>query len=167
MYLVAGLAVAGLLGIAAAFYFSIRSGKGGNKRLRPAGAGRTGVSRAAAGRGGAGRGGSGRAARASSRDYQPEDDSETTPSLDFGDPVLVGGRRGGRGASAGSRTGSDGRQTGARAAEPASSRRPGDRFEPDESQATGSGLVAAQVSESRPGNRTTGLSREAGDREAE
>ena len=36
MFLVAGLAVAGLVGIAAAFYFSIRSGNRGGKRLRPA-----------------------------------------------------------------------------------------------------------------------------------
>ena len=35
MFLVAGLAVAGLVGIAAAFYFSIRSGNRGGKRLRP------------------------------------------------------------------------------------------------------------------------------------
>jgi hypothetical protein len=40
MYLVAGLAVAGLVGIAAAFYFSIRSGNRRDKRLRSAGAGR-------------------------------------------------------------------------------------------------------------------------------
>ena len=38
MYLVAGLAVAGLAGIAAAFYFSIRSGNRRDKRLRSAGA---------------------------------------------------------------------------------------------------------------------------------
>jgi hypothetical protein len=36
MFLVAGLAVAGLVGIAAAFYFSIRSGNRGDKRLRSA-----------------------------------------------------------------------------------------------------------------------------------
>ncbi|HEY1322082.1 MAG TPA: hypothetical protein VGF32_17640, partial [Streptosporangiaceae bacterium] len=36
MFLVAGLAVAGLVGIAAAFYFSIRSGNRGGKRLRSA-----------------------------------------------------------------------------------------------------------------------------------
>src|SRR5215813_186684 len=36
MFLVAGLAVAGLVGIAAAFYFSIRSGNRGGKRLRAA-----------------------------------------------------------------------------------------------------------------------------------
>src|SRR5689334_15314450 len=36
MFLVAGLAVAGLIGIAAAFYFSIRSGNRGDKRLQSA-----------------------------------------------------------------------------------------------------------------------------------
>src|SRR5207253_10919792 len=50
MFLVAGLAVAGLVGIAAAFYFSIRSGNRGDKRLRSAGAGRTGAGRAEAAR---------------------------------------------------------------------------------------------------------------------
>jgi hypothetical protein len=45
MYLVAGLAVAGLVGIAAAFYFSIRSGSRRDKRLRSAGAGRAGTAR--------------------------------------------------------------------------------------------------------------------------
>src|SRR2546423_5313579 len=45
MFLVAGLAVAGLVGIAAAFYFSIRSGNRGDKRLRPAGADRAEVAR--------------------------------------------------------------------------------------------------------------------------
>ena len=45
MFLVAGLAVAGLVGIAAAFYFSIRSGSRGDKRLRSAGAGRAGAAR--------------------------------------------------------------------------------------------------------------------------
>ena len=45
MYLVAGLAVAGLAGIAAAFYFSIRSGNRRDKRLRSAGAGRAGTGR--------------------------------------------------------------------------------------------------------------------------
>jgi hypothetical protein len=50
MYLVAGLAVAGLVGIAAAFYFSIRSGSRRDKRLRSAGAGRAGAGRAGTGR---------------------------------------------------------------------------------------------------------------------
>src|ERR1700750_1084818 len=45
MFLVAGLAVAGLVGIAAAFYFSIRSGNRRDKRLRSAGAGRAGAAR--------------------------------------------------------------------------------------------------------------------------
>ena len=36
MFLVAGLAVAGLVGIAAAFYFSVRSGNRGGKRVRSA-----------------------------------------------------------------------------------------------------------------------------------
>ena len=45
MFLVAGLAVAGLVGIAAAFYFSIRSGSRRDKRLRSAGAGRAGTGR--------------------------------------------------------------------------------------------------------------------------
>jgi hypothetical protein len=49
MFLVAGLAVAGVIGILAAFYFSKRGGK----RLRPAGAGRIGAGRAAANRPGA------------------------------------------------------------------------------------------------------------------
>jgi len=51
MYLVAGLVVAGLVGIAAAFYFSIRSGNRRDKRLRPAEAGRAGTDRRPAGRG--------------------------------------------------------------------------------------------------------------------
>src|ERR1700751_5475930 len=50
MYLVAGLAVAGLAGIAAAFYFSIRSGNRRDKRLRSAGAGRAGATRRPGGR---------------------------------------------------------------------------------------------------------------------
>src|SRR6516164_4116117 len=45
MFLVAGLAVAGLVGIAAAFYFSIRSGSRRDKRLRSAGAGRADTAR--------------------------------------------------------------------------------------------------------------------------
>jgi hypothetical protein len=55
MFLVAGLAVAGVAGILAAIYFSVRSGKRGGKRLRPAGPGRIGAGRAGAGRAGAGR----------------------------------------------------------------------------------------------------------------
>src|SRR5690348_7748515 len=50
MFLVAGLAVAGLVGIAAAFYFSIRSGNRRDKRIRSAGAGRAGAARRPGGR---------------------------------------------------------------------------------------------------------------------
>jgi hypothetical protein len=56
MFLVAGLAVAVVAGILAAFYF-VRSGRRGGKRLRPAGAGRVGT---ASGRAGAVRHPSGR-----------------------------------------------------------------------------------------------------------
>jgi hypothetical protein len=55
MFLVVGLALAGLVGIAAAFYFSIRSGSRRDKRLRPAGAGRAGTDRRPASRGATGR----------------------------------------------------------------------------------------------------------------
>jgi hypothetical protein len=41
MILVAGLAIAGLAGIAAAFYFSVRPGNGNSSRVRTAGSGRT------------------------------------------------------------------------------------------------------------------------------
>src|SRR5690242_12316569 len=60
MFLVAGLAVAGVAGILAAIYFSVRSGKRGGKRLRPAGPGRIGADRAGAARNGAGRNGASR-----------------------------------------------------------------------------------------------------------
>jgi hypothetical protein len=50
MFLVAGLVVAGLVGIAAAFYFSIRSGNRRDKRLRSARAGRAGTDRRPASR---------------------------------------------------------------------------------------------------------------------
>src|SRR6516225_12350859 len=55
MFLVAGLAVAGLVGIAAAFYFSIRSGSRRDKRLRSAGAGRADTGRRPATRAGTAR----------------------------------------------------------------------------------------------------------------
>jgi hypothetical protein len=45
MILVAGLAIAGLAGIAAAFYFSVRPGNSGNSRMRVAGPGRSGAER--------------------------------------------------------------------------------------------------------------------------
>jgi len=62
MFLVAGLAVAGVAGILAVFYLSVRSGKRGGKRLRPAAQGRIGADRAGAGRPGAVRRPGGRAA---------------------------------------------------------------------------------------------------------
>ena len=62
MFLVAGLAVAGVAGILAAIYFSVRSGKRGGKRLRSAGPGRIGADRAGASRSGAVRSPGGRAA---------------------------------------------------------------------------------------------------------
>jgi hypothetical protein len=46
MYLVVGLAIVGLAGIVAAFYFSNRSGKRGGKRLRATGTGRVAANRA-------------------------------------------------------------------------------------------------------------------------
>lgn len=55
MFLVAGLAVAGVAGILAVFYLSVRSGKRGGNRFRPAGAGRIGAGRAGASRSGASR----------------------------------------------------------------------------------------------------------------
>ena len=116
MILVAGLAIAGVVGIAAAFYFSIRSG--GGKRLRPAGAGRAGANRRPGSRSGniarpdrtdnARRAANGRrpadtsrAVNAPSRNYRAEASTGPNPVLDFGDPALVGGRRAGPGASAG------------------------------------------------------------------
>jgi hypothetical protein len=48
MFLVVGLAVVGLAGIVAAFYFSNRSGKRGGQRLRAAGTGRVAANRAGA-----------------------------------------------------------------------------------------------------------------------
>ena len=62
MILVAGLAVAGLVGIAAAFYFSIRTGSGKKRSagVRSAGPGRAGVGGARAGRAGANRAAAGR-----------------------------------------------------------------------------------------------------------
>ena len=55
MFLVVGLAVAGLVGIAAAFYFSIRSGSRRDKHVRSAGAGRAGTDRRPVSRGGTAR----------------------------------------------------------------------------------------------------------------
>ncbi len=102
MILVAGLAVAGLVGIAAAFYFSIRSGHGGDKRLRSAAAGRAGTDRRPGSRSAgparpgpadnarrmsnAGRSlNAGRAPNAASRNYQAEASTGPNPVPDFGD----------------------------------------------------------------------------------
>ena len=160
MILVAGLAIAGVVGIAAAFYFSIRSG--GDKRRRAAG--RAGVDRRPGSRsGGGGRpdrndngrraanGGrpvnTGRGANAPSRNYRAEASTGPNPVLDFGDPVLVGGRRGGPGTSAGDPQATDPRLTAA---------------VQDESGLGESGLGESGLGESRPGSRTAArLSREA------
>ena len=121
MFLFAGLAIAGVVGLAAAFYFSIRSGSGGAKRLRSARAGRTGTERRPGSRsGGSARSdnarlaangsrpaNTGRAANAPSRNYRAEASTGPDPVLDFADPALVGGRRGGPGASAGDSHASD------------------------------------------------------------
>jgi len=145
MILVAGLAIAGAVAIAAAFYFSIRSG--GDKRLRAAG--RAGVDRRPGSRSRSGarpdrtddgrraaNGGrpvnTGRDANAASRNYPAEASTGPNPVLDFGDPVLVGGRRGGPATSAG------------------------------DPQATDPRLTATGQGESRPGSRSAArLSREA------
>ena len=116
MFLVVGLAIAGVIGIAAAFYFSLRPGNGGDKRLRSVDAGRAGTDRRPGSSAGTARrdrannaphaANGGRAANtvrgadASSRNYQAEAGAGPNPALDFGDPVLVGGRRGGQGTSA-------------------------------------------------------------------
>ena len=101
MFLVVGLAAAGLIGIAAAFYFSIRR----DRRLRSAGAGRAGTSRRPAGRsdtprpdlaGHPGRPATGdrpittfRPAAVGSRNSRAEADTGPDPLPDLG-PVLAG-----------------------------------------------------------------------------
>ena len=150
MILVAGLAVAGLVGIAAAFYFSIRSGNRSDRRVRSAGAGRAGADRRPGGRSSgtarparaaraengrqAANGGrsvkASRGAKVSSRNYRAEGSTGPHPVLDFGDPVLDGGRRGGPGAPARSR--------------------------PADPQATDSRLAAARPGDSRPGDSRPG-----------
>src|SRR6266704_6799967 len=103
MFLVAGLAVAGLAGILAAFYFSIRSGNRGGKRLRPAGAGRPGAGRATASRAGAARRPAGQAVRSGQTEFALR-------------------------ASGPARTGGSGRLAGARASTLAGDRTAGRRF---------------------------------------
>src|SRR5580704_4640518 len=146
MFLFAGLAIAGVVGLAAAFYFSIRSGSGGAKRLRSARAGRAGTDgterRPGSRSGGTARSDNARraangsrpantdrAANAPSRNYRAEDSTGPNPVLDFADPALVGGRRGAPGASAGSRTAAGSPRTRTRTGEQAADRF-GDRAEP-------------------------------------
>ena len=168
MILVAGLAIAGLAGIAAAFYFSIRSGRGGDKRLRSGRAGGAGAGRRA-GSGshgtarsdradnarraanGSGSANAGRAANSATRNYRAEDSTGPNPVLDFRDPALVGGRRGAPGASAGSRTAADSPRTRARADEQAADRF-GDRAEPSADAWQGD----AGSGESWPGDASAG-----------
>jgi hypothetical protein len=120
MFLVAGLAVAGLVGIAAAFYFSIRSGNRGDKRLRSAGAGRAGAARRPEGKNSTARpdltrpdlnghprrtsNGTGpvttfRPAAVSPRTTRAKADTGPDPVADF-DQVLAGGRRAAPGVTA-------------------------------------------------------------------
>ena len=169
MLLVAGLAIAGVVVIAAAFYFSIRSGSAGDKRLRSVGAGRAGTDRRLESRSGdtAGPDRTDNARRAAngrrpantgqgvnplSRNYQAEASTGPNPVLDFGDPVLVGGRRGGPGTSIG-----DPQATGPRLAAAG----------PDESMLSESRLGEplpgeSRLTRSRPGSRSAArLSREA------
>src|SRR6266566_7126493 len=137
MFLVAGLAVAGLVGIAAAFYFSIRSGNRGDKRLRSAGAGRAGADRHPGSRTPTARpdlnghprrtaGGSGPVTTfrpaASPRPYRPKADTGPDPVADF-DQVPAGDRRAAPGAAA---TRGGNRRSGTRTAEPVAARRLGD-----------------------------------------
>ena len=140
MFLVVGLAIAGVVGIAAAFYFSIRSG--GDKRRRPAGAGRAGADRRPGSRNrgtarpdrtdnarraanGSRPANTGRGADGPSPNYRAEASTGPNPVLDFGDPVLVGGRRGGPDASAGDPQATDPRLTAAEGGRRGSQTRPG------------------------------------------
>ena len=148
MFLVAGLAVAGLVGIAAAFYFSIRSGNRRDKRLRSAGAGRAGAARRPGGRTSTARpdltrpdlnghprravNGSGPVTTfrpaASPKTYRPKADTGPDPVADF-DHVPASNRRAAPGAGV-TRDGS--RRPGTRAAEPVAARRSGDGQAPPE-----------------------------------
>jgi hypothetical protein len=148
MFLVAGLAVAGLVGIAAAFYFSIRSGSRRDKRLRSAGAGRAGTARRPGGRASAARPGLTRPdlnghprsavngsgpittfrPAASPKTRRPKADTGPDPVANF-DQVPVGDRRDAPGAAV-TRGGS--RRPGTRAAEPVTARRADDKQAPPE-----------------------------------
>ena len=106
MFLVVGLAIAVVVGIAVAFYFSLRSGSGGGRRLRSVGASRAGTDR----RAGSGSAGTARrdrtttarraangsraantvqGANASSRNYQAEVSTGPNPVLDIGEPARL------------------------------------------------------------------------------
>ena len=137
MFLVAGLAVAGLVGIAAAFYFSIRSGNRGNKRPRAAGAGHADTGRRPGSRGG----GTARPGRTDNGRRAAGGGTGPHPVPDFGNQVLVGGRRAaggsgpgrsGPGGSARPATPGGGWRAGARTSEPTVPRRLGDRPQPRE-----------------------------------
>ena len=123
MILVAGLAVAGLVGIAAAFYFSIRSGNGGNKRnsrVRSGGSGRAGTDGHPGGRRSRGPGddrpvngrraaNNSRAANPASGNYGAEGRSGPNTVTDFGDAVDPGRLAASAPAPAGRRTRADSR----------------------------------------------------------
>ncbi len=148
MFLVAGLAVAGLVGIAAAFYFSIRSGNRRDKRLRSAGADRAGAARRPGGRTSTARpdltrpdlsghprravNGSGPVTTfrpaASPKTSRPKADTGPDPIADF-DQMPAGDRRAAPGTAV-TRGGS--RRPGTRVAEPVAARRAGDRQAPSE-----------------------------------
>ena len=123
MILVAGLAVAGLVGIAAAFYFSIRSGNGGfkrNSRVRSGGSGRAGADGHPGGRRSRGTSderpanghraaNSSRAANPASGNYRAEGPSGPNAVMDFGDAGDPGQASGPALAPAGRRTRADSR----------------------------------------------------------
>ena len=165
MFLVAGLAVAGLVGIAAAFYFSIRSGNRRDKRLRSAGAGRAGAARRPGGRASTARpdltrpdlnGHRGRASNgsgpvttfrpaASPKTYRPKADTGPDPVANF-DEVPVDDRWAAPGAAATRGGGGGSRRAGTRTAEPVAARRAGDRQAPPEDPWPGD----AEAGNSRP-----------------
>jgi hypothetical protein len=104
MILVAGLAIAGLAGIAAAFYFSVRPGNSGNSQGRGERSGRPGAERSPAR--------SGRPAMHPSRSVRIAGRSRPDPDDDFSEPSgrradsghIAAGHRVHRGGSPGPRT---------------------------------------------------------------
>jgi hypothetical protein len=97
MILVAGLAIAGLAGIAAAFYFSVRPGNGSGSRARTAGSGRTDTERfdrsPARGRPSASLSVPRRGTAAGRSRPDPDDDFEGPPRRHVGVGHLAAGRR--------------------------------------------------------------------------